>query len=231
MSAADDTTSPIEIATGRRIPWGGTSSPSEPDTPIPRDPSASDLIRQHTNRILEIARTDKPNTEQLAALEVNVTDLAKLADLGARVLGGAQAAGQGGGRGGPFVTLLAACVMSVGIALGIPGLVSTDDAAEARVQLDALTPRIAAIEAEADAEEQRSRRERALTVRWLAAEQTAQCAGIKSIATSVNAIAEATTKGDRRPSPVVIHCGDKDRMPPELQVLVSQSLIEDAGAR
>lgn len=229
MVSAEDTTSPIEIATGRRLGWRSAArhdAETEPDAPRPREasPSVSSLIHQHTDQILQIARTEKPTTEQITALQMNVTALAKLADIGASFVNGS--GGGGSGRGGAIGTLVAAAILSAGIALGVPGLTSRDDAATAKILVDGLSHRVEAIEVDVADREKRSRRERALTVRWLATEQHRQCLGIRAIAVGINSLVASTSKSKGDMVPIAVNC-DQEEMPPELAALVAQSKIDD----
>jgi hypothetical protein len=221
--ASEDTTAPIEIATGRRLPFGGLSGPAtDPDSPISKgwDPSSSTLIRQHTENILETARTEKPTPDQLARLHGDVSALAMLADRGLAALG----VPSGNGRTSNLGAVIVSAIVSAGIALGIPGLSNQD----LSPRLTAIETRSTEIEADQLKQESRSRKIDALTIRWLADQQQDQCKSLKVIAEGIEALKPKPKSGDEKPaSPAPIEC-DQSNMPPELLALVAQSRIDES---
>lgn len=126
-------------------------------------------------------------------------------------------------------------IIAGAMALGLPALVNSDDAAEAKVLAETtraeLTPRINRLEGYREEDERRTRRINGLTVRWLSDEQRRQCKGIKAIAEGVRTLAVAQTQRRRKqplePAKIDIDC-EQSSMPPELLELVAQSRQQEA---
>lgn len=137
---------------------------------------------------------------------------------------------QGGGTGGGILTVIVSTVLAAAVAMGLPGMLNHEDAAQARIIAESMQadviPRLAALEISAAEEERRHRRATGLTIRWLGDEQLRHCRGMQAIAAGINSLADAQPRSKNDHKPVTIDC-DQSGMPPELAELVAQSRQTD----
>jgi hypothetical protein len=224
--AATDDTGPIKLPDGvHRLRNREEGAPT-----ANYDRGKSGLIEQICQEAMDIGRSPNPSETQIAKLSADISTLRSWAQRGLEA-GAAIAAAAGGGRGGGVITVVVSVVLAAGVALGIPGLTSSDDAAQAKVLAEQTRDanerqdeRITTVERRQQDEERRHRRVQGLTVRWLGDTQEKQCRALQAIVIGINRIAPKR----RQEEPIEIDC-DAASLPPELIRLVADLEIEESG--
>ena len=157
----------------------------------------------------------RPQTEQ--AEQSSTQLLIEVADYMRR--GSPPSPGSGRLLIGGAVVFLLSIGTSAATSIGVPGIVSSSAAAEAKVIADALVPRVellekqsaadlAALRAEVEANDLRIRRTQGQLLQWIGDTQIKQCAGLEAIAAGISSIAP-------RGKAIEIDC-DPPPFPPEL---------------
>lgn len=226
--ATADKTGPIEL------PTAFLREPGAPE-PVGSKRRPSELIESICHEAMEIGRSKDPSETQIAKMSADISSLERWAKLGLEAKEVISALrSNGGGRGGGPVTVVASVVLAGAVAIGLPSLTWSDDAAQAKVlseQTAAATradnaaqdQRLTNLESRQAAEERQRRRVQGLTVRWLGDNYERQCEALKLIAAGINRV------GRPKSDPVEIDCKSAS-LPPELVALEAQLEIEE-GAR
>lgn len=220
----------------------GESEPDD-DGPVTREWGATEAFDTtiaglltssgELGRVLE--RGDTPTLELLQRLRDGVHEAKGVVTGTANALRSqptAKNSGGGNGRNNSLATIIGAALVSIGVAIGVPGLSSADDAAQARVLAeqavkgnDELAKRVEQVESARELGEIAMRRNLGLTVRWLGDEQMRHCRNSEALAKALNWIAKRESKRGSSDAykEVTIDCDSGPLLPPELDKLRADS--------
>lgn len=195
---------------------------------MPKPRTNSELIEAAAAKAIAAVKNDHPSDTQIREVVADLEMMKALANAGAE---SAAAVGKAARAGSPvaiaIVTLFSTAVLAVGISLGIPALASNDDAAQAKVAVDAMLPRVTELEDRQRDEERRARRIDALTVRWLGDTWAKNCEAMQVIVSAISASMPKPKKGESAPVQPTIDC-EAATLPPELVRLVADLDIQES---